>query len=340
MLPAELLQAVTYTLADSPPEALGLDHANAAALVGTDAALAGTVNGVLASPPAREKLLQFFLAWLEVKAVDELTISETTFPEFTPAVAQAAIDETKAFLAHQLAAVAPSLKPITQSTQSFVSAALSEIYGVDSAGAGVLSELDPAERLGVFTQPAVLASHSGPTNSRLVKRGVFFTRKVMCLPLGAPPDGIDTTVPNIPGATERQRIESITSVQPCVGCHAYINPFGFMQESFDAIGRFRTTDEAGLPIDPAISVDFLDEGPLTTRTSVEALRGFTGSARFKQCFTRQVFRFYLGREETADDDQVLRSVFFDFASADAQDLLGMLRTLAGSPSATRRTEAP
>ena len=47
-----------------------------------------------------------------------------------------------------------------------------------------LVDLDPAQRLGIFTQPAVIASHSGPTTTRLVKRGVFFTRKVMCMPLG------------------------------------------------------------------------------------------------------------------------------------------------------------
>ena len=72
-----------------------------------------------------------------------------------------------------------------------------------------------------------------------MKRGVFFTRKIMCLPLGAPPPGVDTTLPTTPGATERQRIESITQNQPCAGCHSFINPFGFMQESYDPIGRFR-----------------------------------------------------------------------------------------------------
>jgi len=41
-----------------------------------------------------------------------------------------------------------------------------------------------------------------------------------------------------------------------------INPFGFMQENYDAMGRYRTTD-TGKPVDASISVDFLDEGPLT-----------------------------------------------------------------------------
>ena len=31
--------------------------------------------------------------------------------------------------------------------------------------------------------------------------------------------------------------------------------------------------------------------------------------RFKQCFVRQVFRFYTGRDETPADDSVLRQMF-------------------------------
>jgi hypothetical protein len=184
----------------------------------------------------------------------------------------------------------------------------------------------------------VIASHSGPTTTRLVKRGVFFTRKVMCMPLGNPPDDVDTTIPTTSGVTERQKIEQMTLPAKCAGCHASINPFGFMQENYDAIGRWRTTDQ-GLPIDASISVDFLDEGKLTTSTPVDALRGFTRSLRFQQCFTRQLFRFYMGRREEAGDDPLLRQMFFDFANNGDQDLLRMLRTLASAPIFSQRAEA-
>jgi len=210
---------------------------------------------------------------------------------------------------------------------------------VRNPSANMLVDLDPAQRLGVFTQPGVIASHSGPTTTRLVKRGVFFTRKVMCLPLGAPPEDVDTTVPTTPGATERQRIESVTNQPRCLGCHSFINPFGFMQENYDAIGRWRTTDE-GQPIDANISVNFLDEGPFTASSPVEALRGFTSSLRFQQCFARQLFRFYMGRDEAQGDDPLLRQMFFGFANGDQQDIVAALRTLAGSPTLSQRSEAP
>jgi hypothetical protein len=73
---------------------------------------------------------------------------------------------------------------------------------------------------------------------------------------------------------------------------------------------------------------------------VEALKAFTRSLRFQQCFARQLFRFYTGREETAGDDPLLRKMFFDFANGNLQDIIGMLRTLASAPTFSRRSEAP
>jgi hypothetical protein len=338
LLPAERLQNVTYTLADAPPETVGLSSVAPGPSLETAAAVQKTVDQILATPEARAKLMRFFMSWLEVRDADQFTIDPTAFPEFTPAVAAAAIEETRAFLDHQLAAAAPKLKDITQSTQSFVSQALASIYGVKNAS-GALVALDPAQRLGIFTQPAVIASHSGPTTTRLVKRGVFFVRKVMCMPLGAPPQGVDTSVPMTAGATERERIQTVTNQAKCLGCHSIINPFGFMEENYDPIGRWRTLD-SGQPIDASMSVNFLDEGPLTTTTPIDALKGFTNSLRFKQCFVRQMFRFYMGRDELAADDPLLRTMFFDFANNDEQAIVRLLQALGNAPAFSQRTEAP
>jgi hypothetical protein len=337
LMPAQQLAAITYTLADAPPETVGLSSATPASYVQTPALLQKTVDQVLATPEARAKLLRFFLAWLEVKEPDEFTIASSAFPQFTPEVAAAVVGETKAFLTRQLAGAAPRMKDLTEATQSVVSSAEAFLYGRASSAATGLIDLDPAQRLGIFTQPAVIASHSGPTTSRLVKRGVFFVRKVMCMPLGSPPPDVDTTVPMSAGATERARVESVTAQAKCAGCHAFINPFGFVQENFDAIGRWRTTDD-GAPIDANISVDFLDEGRLTTSSPVDALRAFSRSFRFQQCFARQLFRFYVGRDERPGDDPLLRQLFVDFAGDGQQDIVRLLRTLAVAPAFVRRVQ--
>ncbi len=332
--PAQLLQNLAYTLTDSPPEALGL--VQDATL--DDRKVSLVVHELLEKPAARAKLLRFFLAWLEVKEPDELDISRATFPEFTERVAAAVVEDTRAFLSAALASAEPLLGDLTEANELLVSEASTFLYGLDPSRAGTLVALDPAQRSGIFSQPAVIASHSGPTTTRLVKRGVFFTRKVMCLPLGAPPSGVDTSAPEAAMESERQRVERVTAEPRCSGCHSFINPFGFMLESYDAIGRFRERD-GEVAVDPSVSVSFLDEGPFTATSSVEALRGFTRSLRFQQCFTRQMFRFYTGRDETADDDPLLRQLFFDFVSSQG-DILKLLRGLASAAVYNSRRETP
>ena len=339
LLPAQRLQALSYTLADAPPRTLGLSIDDPGAQLQDPAALQRTLDAILQSPMSREKLIRFFISWLEVRESDEFTIATDVFPEFTPELAQAMVEETRDFLDAQLAGAAPRLSDLTQAPESVVSDALAALYGTAPSPSGTPTALDPTQRLGIFTQPAVIASHSGPSTTRLVKRGVFFTRKVMCLPLGAPPEGIDTSVPETPNATERERIEAATSGAQCQGCHAYINPFGFMQERYDPIGRYRTMDE-GLPVDTSVRIEFLDEGVLETDSPVEALRTLTSSFRFQQCFARQLFRFYMGRNELPGDDPVLRQMFFEFADGDSQEIVRMLAILAGSPVLSQRLEVP
>ena len=109
-----------------------------------------------------------------------------------------------------------------------------------------------------------------------------------------------------------------------------LDPFGFFQENYDAIGRWRAKEENVHPIDASIMIDFLDEKPTATDGPVEALEILTNSAMFKQCFVRQLFRFYMGRQEEASDEPLLRRMFFEFADQDRQDILQAVRMLASS----------
>lgn len=329
MEPAQLLQTLTFTLADAPPEALQLESHAAIQHLQTPGDRQRTLDGILASQQAREKLVRFFKAWLEVKEPGEFRISQTVFPEFTEKLAAAMVEETDRFLRAELAKPKPRLTDITLSTRSFVSKALEPIHGTKAAepsGAKPV-ELDHAKRLGIFTHPAILASHSGNTNSAPMKRGTFFSRKVMCLDLEAPPPGLDISVYDKPGATERQRIEAVTSQANCIGCHKMIDPLGFFQSNYDALGRWRTVDEEGHPIDASMKPTFLGKDVATTETPIEALKLLTGTNQFKQCFVRQLFRFYMGRKEDPSDDRKLREMFVAFAHNDAQDILGLVRTL-------------
>jgi Protein of unknown function (DUF1588)/Protein of unknown function (DUF1592)/Protein of unknown function (DUF1595)/Protein of unknown function (DUF1585) len=334
LAPPQLLQALTYTIGDAPPAALGFNAETATPQSVMDTA---TVNTILASKQSREKLLRFFNAWLEIKAPEDFTISQAVFPQFNAKLGSAMRRDTDQFLRAALSSPAPKLKDITQATQSFVSKELEDIYATvatDPAGKKPAA-LDPAQRFGIFTSPALLASHSGPTNTRPIKRGVFWVRKVLCMELDPPPNGIDSTLDETAHTTERSRIEKATNQTACIGCHKVIEPLGFFQENYDALGKWRTTDN-GFPVNARVAIDFLDEGPVTVGNPVDALRTFTNSLMFKQCFVRQMFRYYMGRNEEPADDRLLRRMFIEFAKNDEQDILSMIRMLATSERIVRR----
>ncbi len=337
LAPAQLLQALTYTIADVPPEKLRLDSQLANRYLQTGLDASATIRAIVESPQSREKLARFFTAWLEIKGPGEFTISPQVYPEFNAQLGAAMRSETNRFLRTQLSKTNPKLKDITQATQSFIPKTLEPIYGTSAAtsSGGAMTQLDPAQRLGIFSHPAVLASHSGPTNTRPIKRGVFWVRKVMCMELEPPPPDLHAKLYELEGATERQRIEASTSQPACAGCHKVINPFAFFQESYDALGKWRTLDN-GAPIDTSILIDFLDEDAAKTVTSVDALRTLTNSAMFKQCFVRQLFRFYMGRKEEASDDPLLRRMFFEFARDDEQDIFRSIQVMTSSDRIVKR----
>jgi hypothetical protein len=329
--PAQLLQSVSYTLTDTPPERFGLDGTEAVAGLGLAPDKSRRIQALVQSRESREKLVRFFKAWLEIKAPGEFTISPEVFPEFTPALEAAMLADADRFLRAATTGAAPTLRDITDTAHAFISKPLTAIYGVAPADATGRrpTALDPNQRRGIFSLPAVIASHSGPAGTRPIKRGVFFARKIMCMDLEPPPKDLHAELYEMKGATERQRIEGSTKGAACIGCHKIINPLGFFQESFDTLGRWRAV-ENDQPIDTSLVIDFLDEGKTATRTGVEALSTLTRSALFKQCFVRQLFRFYTGRQEEPSDDPLLRRMFLEFVRNDRQDLLSMVYMLAVS----------
>ena len=103
---------------------------------------------------------------------------------------------------------------------------------------------------------------------------------------------------------------------------------------FESIVRFAAAIVNAGRVTPVV----VDEGPFTAKTSVDALKGFTQSARFKQCFVRQLFRHYAGREELPADHPLLKQLFLRFAKDDRQGLVELLELLAGSQRLSQRQE--
>ena len=130
----------------------------------------------------------------------------------------------------------------------------------------------------------------------------------------------DTTLPKPdPNATARQQLTEKTSVQPCASCHAIINPPGFAFEHFDALWRYRETDQ-GLPIDSSGSLSGSDvDGAFADHR--ELVAKLAGSAQVRSCLVKNWFRYAYGRDQSDADACSLSQLEGAFAGGNVRQLL-------------------
>jgi hypothetical protein len=87
---------------------------------------------------------------------------------------------------------------------------------------------------------SVFAYHK---SSSPIHRGVFLTRNIVGRALKPPPMAIQIMDDRFdPSLTMREKVAELTRPAACQGCHSVINPLGFSLEHYDAVGRYRTTD--------------------------------------------------------------------------------------------------
>ena len=116
------------------------------------------------------------------------------------------------------------------------------------------------------------------------------------------------------GLTERQLIERHSSEATCANCHQRIDPFGFALEGFDAIGRARGKDAAGLAIDTRTS---LPNG--TAIEGLDGLRSYLVTARrddFLRQFSRKLLGYALGRSVQLSDKPLIESMLAQLKAND------------------------
>jgi Protein of unknown function (DUF1585)/Protein of unknown function (DUF1588) len=90
----------------------------------------------------------------------------------------------------------------------------------------------------------------------------------------------------------------------CASCHKMFDPIGFALESFDAVGRYRTT-EFGQPLD--LSGQFVDGAQFTGPAGLrQALLRY--SPQFVRVVTEKLFTYALGRRADFYDMPSIRAI--------------------------------
>ena len=188
-----------------------------------------------------------------------------------------------------------SFRTMLGADYAFVNDVVAPSYGLeDFAGADFKRvTLTDANRSGLFTQPAFLAATSDSTLATVIRRGKFITERLgSCREVPPLKGEIPAPPARDPEDSVREHLSAHTEGS-CMGCHQYMDPAGFAFDQFDALGRVRTTDDYGKPVD-ASGVMLLDnDTELQFSGAADLLRQLGTSDTAQRCFAEQVARFAL-----------------------------------------------
>lgn len=246
---------LSYFLWSSTPDKELLDLA-AQGKLNNESTLRAQVRRMLKDPKVSGFALEFFGQWLQYgDFLKSESVNRQVFPEFDDALKQAMFEEPTRFATALIQSDRPVLE-LLRSDVTYVNKRLARHYGLPFQGAD--GDWEKATGLlekgrGGFPGMAVfLTKNSQPARTSPVKRGFWVVHKLLGEHIPAPP-------PNVPvlpaketdgkGKTVRELLASHTEDAACARCHTRFDPVGLSMEGFDAIGKGRTKDLAGRPID-------------------------------------------------------------------------------------------
>jgi hypothetical protein len=304
----------------------------------TPQAIQAEARRLLVHPRARDVYADFATQWLNLAPVVNSLKAEAL--KFTPEVGKAMLAETGAFFADVFTAPGATgrMDELFTSNRSYADATLAGIYGLKGVTGTALTpvNLDPKQRAGIFTQLAFLTMHGESEGSFPTRRGAEVIRRVFCQELDLPPDMVVPDLPPpAPGVTTRQRFE-MHGQALCATCHKLIDPIGFAFETYDGIGRYRTTDN-GQPVDASGTLH-LGSGPVKFKDAVEMMPALATADEVRACMATQWTRYLLRREETKGDMPSLEAVQKSFRDA-SHDMRELLVAIVSSDAFLRRTPA-
>ena len=252
----QLAARISYLVWSAPPDAELAALADRGALQKPEV-LRAQVKRMLNDPRARALYDGFGAQWLKVDGLDRQVFDPDLFPQVTPILRQAMMEEPRLFFQSVLREN-QSIVRFVDSDYTFLNEPLAKLYGLKQSVQGPKMrrvKLTNPNRGGILGMAATLSATSFPNRTSPVKRGVWVLEQVLGERVPPPPADVpeleEQEHQDVKGLTLRQRTELHQSEATCRNCHKVLDPIGFGLENFDAIGRWRVKNDAGAAIDSA-----------------------------------------------------------------------------------------
>jgi hypothetical protein len=268
---------------------------------------------MLADERGGEIFNDFHVQWGKLEALPAQDKPEP----FNPALGRLLIEETKQFIDHTLRRGDGLLSTLFTSPVTYLNRELADYYGVTGPTDATfqLVTMPAGKRAGLLTQGSFMGNFAHGSEPSPVLRGKFILSQLACSPPDPPPDDVDTSLPPPdPTKSARQQLTELTGKGICVGCHALLNPPGFAFEHFDGLGRYRTTDDRGLPVNATSLVDGPGDMAGEFTSHEDFLVGLANSQTVRSCLTSKWFIYSHGRVPETDDACSLSASASNFQS--------------------------
>jgi cytochrome c553 len=253
----ELATRLSFFIWSTQPDAKLRELADNGKLL-EDTVLEAEVKRLLEDPRAEALPRAFMGQWLGMKELETTKAPDPVrFPEFTPALRDAMLEEPVRYLEHLLKGNRP-LTELIDSDYAFTNERLAQHYGIpppkaDHHGKDEVQRTPVTDRRrgGILGMGAVHVATSYPLRTSPVLRGKWVQETLVGTRIPPPPPGtgnLPADEQSLKDKTLREQLALHVSKPECAGCHSRIDPPGFAMENFDSIGRWRT-ESNGRPVD-------------------------------------------------------------------------------------------
>ena len=314
----ELASRLSYFLWSSMPDG-ELFRLAANGSIREPKVLVGQAGRMLKQDRARALAVEFAAQWLGFREFDQdQGKNERLFPTFARRRTDMYEESVRFF--EELFRRDGSVIDILDADYSYLNQELADHYGIPDVSGSEWRRVQGIKRYqrgGVLGMGSMLSKQSGASRTSPVLRGNWIFETLLGNHLPKPPPN----VPELPederhtqGLTVRQMVERHRSLPECATCHDKIDPLGLALEGFDPIGRRRTRDLAGRPVDAGVQlrpgIEFRDLAGLRTYL-LEQRR-----EEFLRNFSRKLLGYALGRSVEVSDEGLLAEVLQSLERAD------------------------
>ena len=259
------------------------------------------VDRMIADAKFEKGLRNFFMELFHLYKLDDVVKDPLVFTHASPDLYQSAKEETLLFLLHNVLEK-EDYRDILTSQETFVDRRLAALYNIAAPSAEDFGEVtlsEAAGRRGLLMQASILNLNAHATSTSATLRGIFIRKNLLCQMIPAPPANVDTSIPeaDAESPTLRERLQTHLEDPTCSGCHEITDLVGLGFETFDGIGRWRTT-ENDAQIDPSGSidgVDFLDAWELASAVKQHDNLG--------PCVSEKLYQYALGHQVIETEEE-------------------------------------